>query len=367
MMNVVNAGRRFQIYGEDLKTYKQLPIGSYDVNFDKFTGFFLTTRPDLAANEEKIYGNHLAKVQKVIRSFQLTDRNFGIILSGQKGIGKSLFARLLAQEGIKNNLPIITVTQFIPGIAEFISSIEQEVIVVFDEFEKTFASNDDFDPQETMLSLFDGMDNGKKLFVITCNDTYKLNDFLVNRPGRFHYHFTLTNPNADEVREYMTDKLDPKYHAIIDKIVDFSHTINMTYDYLRAIAFELNQGYSLEEALSDLNITRTADLEFNVTLRMSDGNIYSAYEQSIDLYRSRVMWLNLWSSGCGKSNRIQISFAPTDIVYKDGVMTLPLDKMHCSEYDDDDWDDDNPKETRAKPISVSFAKCENLGVYRYCV
>lgn len=62
----------------------------------------------------------------------------------------------------------------IPGISNFLSSIEQEVVIIFDEFEKTFARNDDGDPQVELLSLFDGVDDGKKLFVITCNDTKRL-------------------------------------------------------------------------------------------------------------------------------------------------------------------------------------------------
>ena len=47
-----------------------------------------------------------------------------------------------------------------------------------------------------MLSLFDGLDNGKKLFVITCNEVERLNAYLLNRPGRFHYHFVDCSPPA---------------------------------------------------------------------------------------------------------------------------------------------------------------------------
>ena len=180
MMNVVNSGSRYQIYGEDVKTYKNLPIGSYEVNFNKMTGFFLSSRSDLIVNEEKIYGNHEEKVNKVIRSFEISNRNFGIILSGQKGIGKSLFARVLAQKAIEANLPVITVNYYNPGIADFLASIEQEVVVIFDEFEKTFGKSENMDPQEEMLTLFDGLDSGKKLFVITCNDVNKLNSYLIN-------------------------------------------------------------------------------------------------------------------------------------------------------------------------------------------
>lgn len=254
-MNIVVAGPRVQVYGEDVKTYRQLPTGSYDACFDKMTGFFLTPRQDLEAKEGKVYGNHMQKVEKVMRSFAATDRNFGIILSGQKGAGKSLCARLLAERCIQSDIPVITVSMYIPGIADFISSIDQTVAVIFDEFEKTFGAKDDFDPQEEMLGLFDGMDNGKKLFVVTCNEVRNLNTYLLNRPGCFHYHFTITNPTPEEVGEYLADKLLPQYHNTIEKIVNFSRTIDMTYDFLRALAFDINLGYTLNETLADLNIT----------------------------------------------------------------------------------------------------------------
>ena len=40
-MNIVNSGNRFQIYGEDVRTFKELPVASYDVAFSKMSGFYL--------------------------------------------------------------------------------------------------------------------------------------------------------------------------------------------------------------------------------------------------------------------------------------------------------------------------------------
>ena len=54
MMNIIKAGSRYQIYGEDLNTYDKLPVRSYDVAFHKMQGFFLMARPDLVVKEEKI-------------------------------------------------------------------------------------------------------------------------------------------------------------------------------------------------------------------------------------------------------------------------------------------------------------------------
>ena len=92
-------------------------------------------------------------------------------------------------------MPVIIVDTYIPGLANFIEEIEQEVMVMFDEFDKTFGgvnkSDGMADPQTELLTLFDGLAQGKKLYVITCNNLNTLSDYLVNRPGRFHYHFRL--------------------------------------------------------------------------------------------------------------------------------------------------------------------------------
>ena len=57
-MNVINSGSHFLIYANGVTTYQQLPTGTYEVSFDKMSGFYLAQRHDLACSDEKIYGNH---------------------------------------------------------------------------------------------------------------------------------------------------------------------------------------------------------------------------------------------------------------------------------------------------------------------
>lgn len=293
LMNIVNAGSRFQVYGEDVRTFKELPVGSYDVGFHPMQGFWLQSREDLVVREEKIYGSHVSRVKKVLSAYEASDRNLGVILSGQKGIGKSLFARVLAEEAIKIGLPLINVSMPIDGIASFLSSIHQQVIVLFDEFEKLFAKTQEGDPQTELLGLFDGTDAGKKLFVITCNDFTKLNEFFLNRPGRFHYHFMLQALNKEEIQEYMFDQVKPEYQGCINDIVSFGMRTDLTYDCLRAIAFELNRGYGLQETLDDLNITRTEALKYTFALTFSDGKVIESRVEQVDLFSGKKarVWL----------------------------------------------------------------------------
>ena len=346
-MNVVHSGSTFQIYGDSLKTYEQLPAGTYEVGFSKFSGFFLTAHNDLAVNEDKIYGCTEKKVQKVLNSFSKVNRNFGVILSGRKGIGKSLFARLLAVHANRAGIPLILVTEYYPGIANFLTSIEQEVIVLFDEFDKTFASKDSNVPQEELLPMFDGLDGGKKLFVVTCNEVNKLSSYLLNRPGRFHYHFVLSNPNPEEIKEYLTDKLEEKYHPLIKRVVSFAANTDLTYDILRAIAFELNNGYSFEETLSDLNISKECTPKFDVTVLFADGTKSTTTNERIDLYSvdEECLWFYVRK---GTENKgIRLDFRPCDVVFDldHAEITLAPDKIERY-VDEDDFNADN-EESRA--------------------
>lgn len=374
-MNIVQSGDVFQVFGESLQTFKELPVGTYEVNFSKMMGFFLSTHNDLVVAEEKIYGSTPIKVEKVLKSFGQVERNFGVILSGKKGIGKSLFARQLAVRAKDYNLPLIIVSNYIPGIANFLSSIEQEVIVLFDEFEKTFAKTEEMQPQEEMLSLFDGIDGGKKLFIITCNEVYKLNSFLLNRPGRFHYHFILGNPNPDEIKEYMMDKLNPEYHHYIKKLVGFSMNVDLTYDVLRAIAFELNNGYPFEETLMDLNISKEDSPKYKIKVEFADGHVRIVDKHRMNLYSSdkEYLWFN--TAGGNYKTSIRLTFSPSDVLMDLDAAEMTLDPTKVERYVDEDYYDlDKPEDKKlfeylsnVEIKKISFERIVNDFSYKYLV
>lgn len=296
-MKAINIGTRYEIYNDTLKTYDQLPAQVYTVCFDKMTGFYLSQHTDIEISE-KVYGVHEDKVEKVLRSFAAFDRNLGVILSGDKGIGKSLFAKMLSIRAVQNGMPVIIVDRFVPGIAAYIEAIEQEVMVLFDEFDKTFGEistgDNEANPQAGLLSLFDGIAQGKKLFVITCNQLRSLNDYLVNRPGRFHYHFRFDYPSDEEIREYLGDKLNPEFMGEVEKVVAFSKRVDLNYDCLRAIAFELNTGETFDRAINDLNIINMQNEKYNITVYLTNGKRYTRKEWYMDLFNkeaSESIWM----------------------------------------------------------------------------
>ena len=255
-MHIVESGKRYRIFNNAITTYDQLPPKTYRVDYDPETRIFsLLETHDFEIPETKIYGQHLDKVKKVLNSMDKMNRNLGVILSGDKGIGKSLFSKCLGLKARKKGIPVILVNEYHEGIANFLEEIEQTVMILFDEYDKTFDEKK-HNCQAEMLSLFDGVSAGKKLFVITCNEIQSLSQYLINRPGRFHYHFRFLYPTADEIRNYMEDKLDKQYYDEIENVIAFSVRMNLNYDCLRSIAFELNNGLKFQQAINDLNIIR---------------------------------------------------------------------------------------------------------------
>ena len=275
-MSIISHDDIFEIYPEQLKTHgDKLPAYTYALRFSKMQGFFLEKQSDYIQKEKKIYGNHLAKIEKTLTTFKKSNRSLGIILSGKKGIGKSLFANLLGSQALKENLPVILVEKGYHGIKDFLSSIDQEAIIIFDEFEKNFsdthAENDSsVERQSSLLGLFDGVSQSKHLYVLTVNNLNRLSEFYLNRPGRFHYHFKFTNPSVSEIEEYLKDNLTNVKESTIVTLCNFSTKVSLNYDCLRAIVTELNNGYNLEETLEDLNISPD-ESTINYTLTVKDA------------------------------------------------------------------------------------------------
>jgi SpoVK/Ycf46/Vps4 family AAA+-type ATPase len=233
-MKIVKTGDILRIFGDDLETFDKLPAATYKVEFHPMMGFYLKQVSDFKSTEEKIYGSHSEKIQKVLRRFEKFNRSLGIILSGKKGMGKSMFVQLLAEQLVEKEVPVIMVTKAFPGIADFIEEIDQECLVIFDEFEKMFSGgrngygqqqqqNERVESQDNLLGLFDGTSQKKRMYAITVNELNRVNDYMLSRPGRFHYHIRFDYPSAAEIEEYLGDKVLSEHHDQIQQVVSFAN------------------------------------------------------------------------------------------------------------------------------------------------
>lgn len=357
-MKVVNTGNSYRIYDDSVKVFDTLPAQVYSICFNRNSGFWLEAHTPLVINE-KVYGVHEEKVAKVLDAFKRFERNLGVILSGDKGIGKSMFARMLSICAAKSGYPVLIADHYTPGIANYIDSIDQEVVILFDEFDKTFgkASAEEgarMDPQTEMLSLFDGVSSGKKLFVITCNELRGLNDYLINRPGRFHYHFRFDYPTAEEIVAYMKDHLDTAYFGEIHKVVAFAQKANINYDCLRSIAFELNNGNDFATAIKDLNIMNMNDQKYRLELKFQNGETLHAKDIRIDLFDPT--WdCEYWVSDDRGVTPCRVHFLAADCIYnaEKAITFVDAENIHLL-WDNDPYDDEKAVIERLKNVPVSI-------------
>jgi hypothetical protein len=173
------------------------------------------------------------------------------MLTGEKGSGKTLLAKMLSVKGYEMGIPTIVINAPWCGdkFNAFMQMIEQPTIVVFDEFEKVY----DEQEQEAMLTLLDGVFPSKKLFVLTCNDKWRTNQHMRNRPGRIFYSLEYSGLEADFIREYCEDNLKATNH--IEKIVGIAGTFDQfNFDMLKALVEEMNRfGETPQEAMRMLN------------------------------------------------------------------------------------------------------------------
>lgn len=373
-MTIIRSGDIFDLYDNSIKTYDKLPAGAYTVEFDHRKGCYLMEHSHIEITE-KVYGVQNEKMEKVMNTFSRIERSLGVILSGDKGIGKTMFAKMLCVKAIEKGMPVILVENCYDGIVRLIEKIDQECLVLFDEFEKNFVEKDrsDYEDEEEdeagdqskLLSLFDGTSGGKKLFVVTCNDIFKLNDCLLNRPGRFHYHFRFEYPTQQEIREYMSDNLDERYHSEIPHVLAFSKKVRLNYDCLRAIALEINMGVSFGEAISDLNILNVEEYDYDVTLCFENGKRLYNKRYELDLYDEDdpFIWIPFYNQAGvelaqTKLNKSEIAYDP-----KSGLFVI---KPNGFSLDFDEYDEDNKlvaSYRKMKPSCITFSRSKEKNLH----
>jgi len=231
--------------------HPHLPAKVFVVNVDPMRGYYLSMVPDLKT-EPKLYGGIEKRVERVMTTFQSRPINTGVMLSGEKGSGKTLLAKCLSRACQALDMPVIMVTQTMAGegFNDLMRSIEQPHMLFIDEFEKIY---NEPEHQSQLLSLLDGTFGSKRLTVITLNEQQRMNQYLMNRPGRFFYHFKYDGLDKQFIHDYAADNLIDKARA--DEAVRVSSLFDkFNFDILKALIEEMNRyGESAKDAAEFLN------------------------------------------------------------------------------------------------------------------
>lgn len=293
---IVSSGGAYRLYGDAVQTYERLPVATYTIAFSELSGYTLHRVEPLASGEEAIYGSHAERVRRIASGYSAMNRSLGVILSGDKGMGKSLMVRMIAERmRDERSLPTVLVQHATPGLASFLDELG-ETVVVFDEFEKVFPNEGENEAQNQFLSLFDGLSTTKRLYVLLVNELRRVNDYMLNRPGRFHYHMRFAYPDAETVAQYLRDQVPGIDETQVATVVDFSRRYDVNFDHLRAIAFELSLGEVFADIIGDLNIKRnetfTPYVEAHITWDNGETDVISG---QVDLFdRDGLQSIDAW-------------------------------------------------------------------------
>ena len=230
----IQNGSNYQRVEGNVSNVDTVPKGIYNVGLS-ITGWYLERTADEFVFNYKVYGLQSKFMQHVLTAFENTKGNFGILLNGTKGTGKTITAKVLAN---KLNLPVIIVKSFGENnsqLIEFLASFNFDCIFFFDEFEKNFSDKD-----SSILQIMDGVYTSeyRRIFLLTTNETH-INDNLISRPSRLRYIHEFGNLEQEVTREYLNDTLKDK--SRIEDIIDFVDTLQIsTIDILKSVVEEIN-------------------------------------------------------------------------------------------------------------------------------
>lgn len=354
--------------------YDVLPGGLYLV-CASMEGFFLKELPPFEL-PKRLYGNITKQAGRILNTFNDRPKTTGVLLSGEKGSGKTLLTKTICMTAASQGVPTLVVNNDFTGdqFNTFLQSIIQPCILLFDEFEKVYSG----DSQQELLTLFDGIFTTKKLILLTSNEYTKVNSHLQNRPGRIYYNLEFNGLDHEFIMEYGGDHLKNREHlnglGVVAAMVK-----PMSFDILQAIVEECNrynespvttmeilnvkeyQSYTDTYVVTLTSLKKGKEVVLKADKPDEDGERNDYSETRCNPFRAfRLDYYDVKPATIKKGKTVKAGLSYNATVFRPESLTLFNGVDGIYEFKNEDF---KLKLTR-KPIEVktSFAKYEHLAV-----
>lgn len=270
----LKSGNTFTVTSrEAMDLHDTLPAGNYVVKQNPMTKQFYLEQIDQFEIRGKLYGNTTRHADRILNTFRDRGASTGVMLTGEKGSGKTLLTKQISINAAAEGIPTIVINSPWCGdpFNSFMQNIDQSCVILFDEFEKVY----DKEQQEAILTLLDGVYPSKKLFLLTCNDKWRVDQHMRNRPGRIFYMIDFRGLDTEFVREYCEDNLldQTQIQAVCNVSGVFS---KFNFDMLKAMVEDMNRyGETPQEVIKLLNAKPefSSDAKFDVSLQVAGLDI----------------------------------------------------------------------------------------------
>lgn len=233
---------------------------------------------------EKIYGNTVKLSNRVWNTYALHNESTGIILTGAKGSGKTMFANLLCNIAVEKGINVI----FISGsniaksknntLFEFIDNL-RNVVVYMDEFGKMLTNAE----QDALLTMFSDPRKTRKLFIVTENKVEQINEYIKDRTERFRYHLDYTKLPKDIYIDYLKHSVvSESFRIDLDNL--YNKSVVFSFDNLQGLISE-HLRYpddTLEELIEIMNLKCFKKTQALNIIEVKDNEGNTDYETKID-------------------------------------------------------------------------------------
>lgn len=270
--------------------YDLIPGKTYSLEWDSWNDEAIIKENGEFNMPEKIYESKDSKFlkERVMNYFNATsDQNVGVMFAGEKGTGKSVDAKYLAQ---CSGLPIFIVNPRFPirQLTKVFKKFESQVCIILDEVEKNWNT-------EHMLEFLDGVEKTcKKLVLMTCNDLGRVSQYMQDRCSRIRYlrKYTVKDnyeflpflleqyniTNKEEVTEFITNRMKlPSIDNMLALIKEVKLLEDKNYN-IEMVAKFMNM-----EIIGEIKLPETPEVEEKETIRHSEPTI-EEYFDTLDNY-----------------------------------------------------------------------------------